>query len=48
MRLIDVDALEKEMCSGWYRSDSEWGDVVYDDTDILAWMPLPEPYEEEE
>ena len=28
----------------WYRSDSEWGDVVYDDTDILAWMPLPEPY----
>lgn len=24
----------------WYRSDSEWGDVVYDDTDIIAWMPL--------
>lgn len=31
----------------WYRSDSEWGDVVYDDTDILAWMPLPMPYREE-
>jgi len=30
------------MC--WYRSDDEWGDVVYDDADILAWMPLPEPY----
>jgi hypothetical protein len=28
----------------WYRSDSEWGDVVYDDTDILAWRPLPKPY----
>lgn len=28
----------------WYRSDSEWGDVIYDDTDILAWMPLPKPY----
>ncbi len=32
----------KGMC--WYRSDDEWGDVVYDDTDILAWMPLPTPY----
>ena len=30
----------------WYRSDDEWGDVVYDDTDILAWMPLPTPYRE--
>ena len=30
------------MC--WYRSDDEWGDVVYDDTDILAWQPLPKPY----
>ena len=35
----------KGMC--WYRSDDEWGDVVYDDNDILAWMPLPEPYREE-
>ena len=31
----------------WYRSDSEWGDVVYDDTDIIAWMPLPKPYRED-
>lgn len=30
----------------WYRSDDEWGDVVYDDKDILAWMPLPKPYGE--
>lgn len=29
----------------WYRSDDEWGDVVYDD--ILAWMPLPKPYRED-
>ena len=31
----------------WYRSDDEWGDVVYDDTDILAWQPLPTPYKGE-
>lgn len=31
----------------WYRDDDEWGDVVYDDKDILAWMPLPEPYKGE-
>ena len=30
----------------WYRSDDEWGDVVYDDKDILAWTPLPKPYGE--
>ena len=30
----------------WYRSDAEWGDVVYGDEDILAWMPLPKPYGE--
>lgn len=28
----------------WYMDDDEWGDVVYDDKDILAWMPLPTPY----
>ena len=26
----------------WYCSDDEYGDVVYDD--VLAWMPIPEPY----
>lgn len=30
----------------WYDSD-EWGDIVYADTEILAWMPLPTPYGEE-
>ena len=33
------------MC--WYKADHEYGDVVYEDEDILAWMPLPEPYREE-
>lgn len=28
----------------WYRSDDEWGDVVYDDKEILAWQQLPTPY----
>lgn len=32
----------------WYRADAEWGDIVYDDEDILAWLPLPTPYEESE
>lgn len=32
----------KGMC--WYHSDDEWGDVIYRNTDILAWMPLPKPY----
>lgn len=32
----------------WYDSDSEYGDVVYDDDEILAWMPLPKPYGESE
>lgn len=32
----------------WYRADAEWGDIVYDDGEILAWMPLPTPYEESE
>jgi hypothetical protein len=34
----------KGMC--WYYPDDEWGDVVYDDDEILGWMPLPEPYKE--
>ena len=28
----------------WYCDDNEWGDVVYDDKDIIAWIPLPKPY----
>ena len=29
----------------FYVSDGEWGDVPYDD--VLAWMPLPEPYKKD-
>ncbi len=28
---------------GFYDYDSEWG--FYEVTNVLAWMPLPEPYE---
>lgn len=28
----------------FYRSDDEWGDIV---VDVLAWMPLPEPWKGE-
>lgn len=31
----------KKVC--WYDSDSEYGDIVYDD--VVAWMPMPDPYE---
>ena len=29
----------------WYRSDDEYGDVVYDD--VIAWQELPKPYRED-
>ena len=28
--------------SGWYDYDSEYG--YWEDTKVIAWMPLPEPY----
>ena len=30
----------------FYASDDEYGDVEY--SDVIAWMPLPKPYEERE
>lgn len=30
----------------WYVSDEEYGDVPYDD--VIAWMPLPKPYKEDD
>ena len=30
----------------FYRSDGEWGDIIYDE--VIAWMPLPEPHGGEE
>lgn len=31
--------------SGWYDYDSEYG--YYEDTNVIAWMFLPEPYKKE-
>ena len=30
---------------GWYEYDSEYG--YWEDTDVIAWMPLPQPYKGE-
>ena len=37
-----VDALNFHK-GKFYECDSEWGDIEYDD--VIAWMPLPKPYE---
>ena len=31
---------------GWYDYDSEYG--YWEDTKVIAWMPLPKPYEPQE
>lgn len=31
--------------AGWYFYDSEYGYI--EETDVIAWMPLPEPYKED-
>lgn len=28
----------------WFYHDPEWGDIPYDN--VIAWMEIPEPYEE--
>lgn len=35
---VDVDGKH------FYRSDDEWGDIIYDE--VIAWMPLPKPFKE--
>lgn len=30
----------------WCEFDDNCGDIAYSDDEILAWMPLPKPYEE--
>ena len=42
-KVDDFDFLEHK--SGWYDYDSEYG--YWEDTSVIAWMPLPEPYKEE-
>lgn len=45
--LNEVDDFDfpKHKC-GWYDYDSEFG--YFEDTDVIAWMPLPEPYNKAE
>ena len=47
LNLYDVDEYDfaDKKRSGWYEYDSEWGYRELDD--VIAWMPLPEPYKAE-
>lgn len=38
---VDEFDFPKHKC-GWYDYDSEYG--YWEDTGVIAWMPLPEPY----
>ena len=40
------DFADRKGASGWYYRDSEYGYIEYDN--VVAWMPLPDPYEPEE
>lgn len=42
---VDEFDFPKHKC-GWYDYDSECG--YWEDTKVIAWMPLPEPYEPQE
>ena len=44
-RVDEYDFYAKKGKAGWYDYDSEWG--YYSRDDVIAWMPLPEPYKEE-
>ena len=41
---IDEFDFPERKC-GWYDYDSEWG--YWEDTEVIAWMPEPEPYKVE-
>ena len=41
--LVDeYDFVDKKGVAGFYKYDSEYG--YYEMTEVIAWMPLPEPY----
>ena len=40
-RVDDFAFYHKHKC-GWYDYDSEYG--YWEDTNVIAWMPLPQPY----
>ena len=41
---VDEYDFPKHKC-GWYDYDGEYG--YFEDTDVIAWMPLPQPYKAE-
>ena len=41
-RVYDFSLFDKNKVPGWYDYDSEFG--FYQIENIVAWMPLPEPY----
>lgn len=41
-KVDEYDFYAKKGKAGWYDYDSEWG--YYSRDDVVAWMPLPEPY----
>lgn len=41
---VDEFDFPKHKC-GWYEYDSEYG--YWENTNVIAWMPLPKPYQEE-
>lgn len=41
---VDDFSFRKHKC-GWYDYDSEYG--CWEDTNVIAWMPLPQPYKGE-
>lgn len=44
-KVDEFDFCTKKGKAGWYNCDSEWG--YYSREDIIAWMPLPKPYNAE-
>ena len=41
-KVDEFDFYDKKNTSGFYNYDSEYG--YYENTDVIAWMPLPEPW----
>lgn len=32
------------VCFGWYTGDNHWAIINYKEPNVIAWMPLPDPY----
>ena len=45
-KVDEFDFYDKKGKCGWYNYDSEYG--YWEDDRVIAWMPLPEPYELQE